>query len=452
MSDPFFKNGIPDNYSTIDSFFDRYSRASAKELDLLSSEFSRMSSEEIVRVDTHLLANKKCDASLLSLICDALPPIHALDMHALGLLLLESYKNFITGKYIQEDFELNTAKLINGYRPANPDVLLSNLASEFSSGLSFVNAKDKKNEALTLKSDAMDKAYAKQLRMSMADAVTENMVNGLCFVSMPLTMDAMVDRMISSSDIYGLRKVIGSLYKTGSLTPAYIDVFRKYLDDEDILEVCRVSSSHQVSLKSTYVMNTVYGEHAIFDEDRLTRIQGIIERGSFPTPLDVIHDPLFDSEKLRPLSKLIVDNLEKIYEIHSASATFKQHLLHFACRQGQAERALACELGKLITPLRRIDSMDKIDEMSLCGLVNRVHELYVESAGSDYELEYVGILHLLSTTTLESAATILKEVNGKIVSDYIDQYIDPSDKSRRQEIMKLYPQAKSRILENDLGL
>lgn len=453
MTKLFFDEGVPHSRDQALVFFERYENASPADLIMLQSEFEFMSSEDICAVERFLLANPRTDGRLITLICDGLPKINDLDEEAISYLLFESYKCYAAGKYDQDTFEKNTIKLIDGYWPDTPRPKLGFIHGCINSGNLADTSGVKKATSLSA-SHALDKSLADQLLRSFAigdryPTEIADMTASLESAILPLSLAALIDVLLSEANTLLVIDLFQRLVREDALDAAYIDVFASKIGHDFVISVTR-DTSFSSSVKSANNIYGKYGESPFFDDEQKSIFDIMIDSGRAPSSLEMILSEYFDKDKFSKTSKYIVDNISGLYQCGIADK-FRVGLMNFGIENGASSKVLLCEISRIGKILNKSIGFDS-SGLDANGIISKIMVEFYDPAGQYVEIEYLSLMELLSKVGLDRAHNVLKDVDGRLISDFMRTHIDQSDRMLKKEILKLYPQAKGRVLEDDLGL
>lgn len=453
MTNSFFDDGVPCSRDEALVFFERYENASAADLIKLQSEFEFMSSRDICNVDRFLLANPRCDGRLTTIICAGLPKINDLDEEAIGYLMLESYKNYAADKYDQATFEMNMGKLIDGYWPDNPRTTLGFIHGCINSG-NLADASGVKKTKILSMGPHLDRSIADQLLRSfvVGDMYAKdvgNMTASLASALMPQSLGALIDVIISEGDTLLARDLFQRLVKEDALAVDYIDMFASKLGHDFVITVANESSFHKSAISANNIAGK-YGEAVLFDLKTAALFDNLIESGKVPSTLELILTDEFDKSKFPVMMKYLADNISNLYGCF-LSDRFRLGLRKFGADNDLSPEVLSAEILRLCKTLKISADMD-LTAFNSSYIADRISREYHNPQGRYVEVEYLGLVEIIKSVGLEKSHGVLSSVDGRLITDVMSEVIAPSDTHEKKRMLKLYPQAKASVLENDLGL
>lgn len=448
---PFFDNGVPKSLEDAKAFFDRYEEASPLELSGLSKEFEFVSSQDICLVDEFLFSSSRTDGRLTTLICEGLPPIHDLDEQALGYLLYESYKCFASGKYDQGSFEKNMVKVINGYWPDHPTPLLRRMGSYISSG-NLVLPKGVSQERILVVGEGLDKSLADQLHLSRraecdyvndAGDISYSLSKALLPISLAAVIESLDGNHLLAMDLFQ------RLVRWDSINTEYLSVFERTNGRDFVLSAIR-SISYSVSPFSMTAISDIYGESSLFNDGDFSGFGESLDRKILPSSFIPLISNKIDQSRFPVLTDYVKSNFDKVYRCQVKSET-KLRLVEFAVRNGLGIDVLSIEVEMARLTVNR-DYLPIIEDLGVSRTLDAISVKYHSSGGVEAQSEYLSIIDILLRIEIQNAHEVLRSVDGRLITDIMDNYLDSVDHDFKKRIMKMYPQTKSFVLESDLGL
>ncbi|MBI6882595.1 hypothetical protein [Pseudomonas putida] len=444
--------GIPNNFDESKLFFDAYSDAGVDELLEFQAEFEFVSSIDTYKIEKYLFSNSRADGRLITLICNGLPKINSLDEEAIGYLLFESYKCYASGKYDQKSFEENAIKLIAGYWPDSPKPKLATFKDYIQSGNLADASGIKKSRILEVGND-LDKSIADQLyRSFVVDgnyvSIIQQMCSSLLVAKLPLSLKALLD-IVVADDLYLATDIFQRLLHQDGLHPEYIECFSDKLGHDFILTSIR-NTSYSDSYRSSVNIVEKYGETPLFSDEESEIFDLTISSGFVPGSINIILNDGFDSSKFPALSNYIIKNICDLYKC-ALTDKLKAGLQKFGLNHGAGLDVLYGEAYKLGHKLRVKTGMD-LDENSAISVINSVSKEHQDPKGIYLEPEYLELLEIVGLVGLENAYEVLSKVSMGFVSDAMANASSKIDQEMKRKLLKLYPEARGRVLDNDMGL
>lgn len=453
MTNSFFRHGIPQSWGCAAGFFEEYEKASPAELMSLQAEFEFMDSAAICHIDRYLLSSPRCDGRLTTIICSGLPKINNLDEEAIGYLMLESYKNYAADKYDQDSFEMNMVKLIDGYWPDKPRTMLGSIHGCINSG-NLADASGVKKTKSLLMGKPLDRSIADQLRRSFVigerySTDVANMTASLASAIMPQSLQALLDVIMAEGDTLMARDLFQRLVREDALFGDYIDSFADKIGHDFVLSVVKDTSFSKSAISANNIADK-YGESALFDQNEASIFDVVIESGSVPATLELILQKDFDRSKFPFMTKYLTDNISNLYEC-TLTDRFRAGLKAFGISNGCHSDVLSCEIYRLTRSLKNSTDMD-LSPFNSSYIADKISREHHNPKGQYVEIEYLTLKDLVKEVGLENSVKVLKSVDGKLISDVMSEVIDQTDIHSKKRLLKMYPQAKGSVLENDLGL
>lgn len=239
------------------------------------------------------------------------------------------------------------------------------------------------------------------------------------------------------------------MVREDALQSCYIESFANKLGHEFVLSVTK-DTSFCKSILSANNISAKYGEAAIFDSNEARIFDVVIESGSVPATLELILFREFDKTRFPAMTNYISENISNLYACKSTDR-FILGLKSFGIANNRQSEVLTCEIYRLTKSLKQSADMD-LTAFNSHFIASRISREYHNPSGQYVEVEYLKLKEIVKEVGLEKSHEIIKDIDGKFISDVMSEVLDQTDIHAKKVILKLYPQAKGSVLENDLGL
>lgn len=298
---------------------------------------------------------------------------------------------------------------------------------------------------------AVDKAFARQIvARSHADTSLDDQTRSrhqwlsLCIFELPETLSAYIRAKIITGDAVHLIPMVGEMAFKNLLSDKYIEATRSIVGDDFFLKSCKRDLAAAFNMSSTLQLTKLYGEAAVHDPEFLNGLQWTFPAG-VPDYIKRFSAIGFNEEKLPLLAQYALKRMNDI--LKSPPDGFRDTDLEvnfcaMAGRMGKGKEAL----HRLAQVLASRD--DDIRQPS------RIFEAILErqsnpAVSSREKGAYILLVKAIGKLGLETLQAVAPDVSGAFIADVLGSLAEPPSK---REIFRLFPHAKGRVLELELGL
>lgn len=241
-------------------------------------------------------------------------------------------------------------------------------------------------------------------------------------------------------------QLVGDLVSSDKLSDSYIAVVRRVIGDDQLVRVANHFKEERQGIKSIAKLSRIFGEAVFHHEEFLDDLHDRQESGLIPEYLSKFQAMGFDELTFPLLAGFLVDNLSVGlgFDPDRVDMRYAVELSGLAARSGHGDQALRAHLIAVAGAIGLTGMTDP------SWIVNGACLLSKSNQQSTIHLQaHSNILNVLAKVGLESLSRVAPDVKAEVVMDFLEKR--PSSLSKR-EVMKLFPQTKRIILENDLGL
>lgn len=298
---------------------------------------------------------------------------------------------------------------------------------------------------------AVDKAFARQIvarshaGTSLDDQTrSRNQWISLCIFELPETLDAYIRAKIVAGDAVHLIPMVGEMAFKNLLSDKYIEITRSIVGDDFFLKACKRDLAAALSMSSTLQLTNLYGEAAVHDSEFLSGLQWTFPTG-VPDYIKRFSAIGFNEEKLPLLAQYTLKRMNDILKNPPdglRNTDFEVNFCAMAGRMGKGKAALHRLAQVLASHDDDIRQPSRIFEAILDRQSNPAVSLREKGA---YKL----LVKAIGKLGLETLQAVAPDVSGEFVADVLDSLAEPPSKC---EIFRLFPHAKGRVLEFELGL
>jgi hypothetical protein len=196
----------------------------------------------------------------------------------------------------------------------------------------------------------------------------------------------------------------------------------------------------------------MYGELALFKPEDALSYDVMLGKKNAPPFLRIVFAKNFDSSKFPDLVSYAKNNIIDILNCN-IDKDFTNGIIEFGIKNGAGDKIIRAETIRVCSSL----TGPKGDEWHLNSseapiFINKICNIYHETKRISLVYEYVCLVEIIKKTGFDCEYDVLKGVVGKLLAEAMEGHPGFSTPATKRKMLKMYPQAKSRILENDLGL
>lgn len=434
----FFPGGVlPESADELYNFVEKAGKLTPDGLAILADEVKSLLPYQIERFCQTVLPMLSTE-SLLAVIFLSPEVIREMPGHT----ITKAFSTLYTKKYdcyIRKEFFEQSLQILATHSPGSLSLLRDFMGQHH----------DKGDRAEWFLSPDADRAFAKQIVAQSASGLpsqgdARKQWEGLCMFELPETLGAFIQAKIVTGEAAQLIGLIGEMAYKNVLSDKYIAVVRKIVGDDFFLRSCKNDLPKQHGLLSTLQLAGIYGEAAIHDEEFLKGLHWG-PNSDVPEYIKQFAKMYFSEQKLPLLANYVVSKMDCALKTPPDGARdieFEVRFCDLAGRLGQGEKALH-RVAQLVRPpdsdLRQPSRIfeEILEKQSAPAASRREQSAYSLAARA------VGKLGL------ETLHKVAPDVSGRFVVDVLGGM---QTELTTREIMKLFPQAKGDLLENDLGM
>lgn len=443
----FFRQGrIPTGDHDAEAFVRRVSSLSDGELKNLALEIDALDGIHLHQFFHHVLS-KVTSPDVLSLVYFSSPAISNMN-YWLVCDHLELLQKLFESKVVgQNFFESAASSLI---RRASVST-----GRTFLPCISYMFRPKESLEEVTFHPLAgeLDEALAKNISRSMSSGELyfddfEKTCAAFRRVSLPKSFSTLLQGKLDCGTRGDAKAIVRDMFMRNCLQPDYIKSARDILGDDSFVRLCLESLDGGRAIESIVKLSEIMGESTFHTPEILGSLAWSAESESPPKYIQQFRKLGFCESKLPILAGFVCDNIGKSTFLtgkNTEQIGFVIDVLSLAVRMGKSREAL---LG-FVSNIQKTFGMD--DEQSPSTAINSITELRHSKGRKSVAaircysvlvtaIEILGI-HELHGVAPDAPASLIIDVvaGGKI------------NLSSRQ-LSKMFPHAKGRIIENDLGM
>lgn len=298
-------------------------------------------------------------------------------------------------------------------------------------------------------SDAADKGFARQIVAQSAAGPEDYRIASRQWTSLrrfelPETLGAYLKAKIVTGYASDLINLVGEMARDNLLSDKYIKVVRDIVGDDFFLKSCKSELDRAYGLYTTLQLAPIYGEAAIHDAGFLGGLQWGLN-SDVPEYIKQFGQINFNEVKLPLLADYVVSKMNHMLKAAPdgiKDVDLQVRFCNLAGRLGKGDKALHRLAQILSPPDSDLRQPSRIFEAVLANQSSPAASLREEAA---YNL----LAKSISKLGLETLQRVAPDVSGRFVVDVLNWV--HTDLNTR-EIIRLFPQAKGGLLENDLGL
>lgn len=446
MSQPLLLN-ISSDVNEIADLITRLELASSEELAQLADQIEAFSESDLIRFVDNVLVYTM-DVNLLSMVYDSPVIIGKIGASTVVKLYTDLYMLHQELVISEAAYQRLAASLITHYPNKRNLNFLKDLHS-----IVMANANGKVPPQHN-PGAAFDQAMARQVEGAPYKSTEElfKSWDSLRAVELPKTLEVFVRQMLADSDVDQVRNLVIEFYQLDKLPDSYIDVFRRVLGDDVFFELCfQANSRGDICLSSAAKIVPLAGEKVFHNNEFFSSLKDQIEGPYQSRYIKAFANIDCDDQAFPILAGFVLDNLRLVLKDSLMLTRLDTTLpvVRLAHRHGLSDHALECVIESARIKIGR-ELQDNSIAMSLTELIDSLtqnsFELYPEA---QLAAMYERLRDVIEVVGLECLKRVIPEVDHRLVQSLMGR--GRTDLSRSQ-VMKLFPQIKGPVLEDELGL
>lgn len=264
-------------------------------------------------------------------------------------------------------------------------------------------------------------------------------------MELPATLEVYL-RAMRAVKIDSASELVADLVMADRLPDSYIEVARRVLGDELLVQVANNSKHNLRGIRSIANLAPVFGEAEFHHPEFLEEMEDQLATGQIPDYLTKFHEIGFDDDRFPVLADFLVQhmNLAITFDPDQKDMRFSSDLVGLASRRGFGADALTMSLKALAPTLGSSADDSVTDVLNTAFSVSKSRTKTIARIQA-----YSHLLNVVSKVGLETLRELAPSVRYGLVMDVVEKR--PVQMTNK-ELMRLFPQTKGAILENDLGL
>lgn len=440
-------SAIPLNRSDASRFFSAFAGATDQQLlhvqlliDTLPAEMASTFVEEVMPI---------CfDERFLSMVCESKRFSMKLTTPYV-VSLLRNLTSKAQALLIDEDFHEKLASaLLRGFGGADKDSLLPHIVG-------IVGASVPGDHQVKLGS-TFDEALSIHVRNTPYRSRDEIRLSwkALQAHELPSTLETFSAQLIAGGEYGYIEIYIVDAFKSDSFPSSYVDLFRRTLGEDVVISLC--AEAHRVfdvPFSSVQKIMSWAGEQPFHTEKFLAAQQKALRgKGAGRTAYldgfsiagaDEVRFPVFSSFALQNMKSILREPREL------ADNKYIVPVMTMAARCGKGRQALKFMMDGMMR--RNLSTfIDGLDDAKPDEVVQHMSQSVEGSMPRASVMAHWSLLlRTVEALGLETLKEVIPDVDGLFIQRFLESKETPLSKG---VVLKMFPQAKRAVLENDLGL
>lgn len=405
----------------------------------IKSELSSRSAHSFSVLSDRILkiSNSK---KLYNIFMDSIPEQHAFQSGNLVELFTTSFY-FLQCETIDKlDFQRSLVKLIDGIGeerglPSNNAFYVVSRAIHLMYGFTKGN----------LGFELLDDCLCRHAKRFQGEFFEHNFINAMPMIAVSMHLPKLLHACASWYKDIGKTSsaagMIERLMMAGKVTSDHLQVFSEVFASDELDDIYERAVMFRPSLENLTPYIEFFGEERLFTPKALGKLADFFEQGTVPSLFKIIEQPAFDPAKFPFFVDYTIKVGPRIYELlDSFNEERRPALRNLFIEKGLGSDVFELEKGFWKKQLSQAvqDSVGDDAAKILDALkTNRVFE-YEKAL---LAVKEIGVLKV---------APSLTGLNRRVLKDFLKGSEMGMDEKR--QFMKAFPQARSQILEDDLGL
>jgi hypothetical protein len=422
-------------------------RASPEEIALLTPQIEAFTESELIRFAENVIDFTK-DENLLSMVYESPAVISRIGFSTVTKLYGQLYSLHQASMISPDGYQRLAASLISHY----PNKRNLNLLKE----LQPIIASDDYGRIMPLHNPgaAFDEAMAKHV-MDAPCRSTEELFkswDSLRVVELPKSLEVFVRQMLADSEAEQVSNLVVEFFQQYRLPDSYIDVFRRVLGDDVFFGLCaKANEGSGACLAAAAKIVPLAGEEIFHGPEFLAGIKSQIDGPNPSSYLRKFADFNCDESVFPILASFVLSNLPLVLKdsLTLLRLGSTMPVVRFAHRQGLGDQVLECAIESA-----RVKICKGLQEdphgMSLAELVKGLTQsLFDPNPDAQLQAMYERLQDIVEVVGLETVKRVIPDVDYRFIQYFMD--------TRKTELgphqmMRMFPQIRGAILEDELGL
>lgn len=434
----FFPRGAVPCRSRMELFFQQVSQLRPRDEIYLAKAIAGLSPSKLADFASRVIPDSKDERLLRHFFQN--PGVHRkMDLDAISLYLRVIREMEFRGSVTRDFYEEMATSLVQGY--SNGGSILSCIYEAEFAATQMRVAKEFNKPDFDL---ALSRHIAAADLTRQGEANFVRSWSALQIIELPATLEAYLVAC-NANNRFAAEQLTAQLVSTRTLPKSYIGVFRRVLGDETFIQVVKRSLDRPKGIDAVADLTPIFGEAAFHDESFLARLRIQLEAGEVPVYLSKFRAMGFDEARLPLLAAFMLEymGLAITFNPENVDMGFAVELAGLARRKGFGVNALSVYIQAIAT------AFDLPTEAQAVDIVNNAYQASRAKEFGTHRKVYGDLLRVVTQVGLESLQVVAPGVNAGFVMECLEK--QPSALTKR-EIMRMFPQTKGSMLENDLGL
>lgn len=308
----------------------------------------------------------------------------------------------------------------------------------------------------TVQGNQLDQAVAANVEEMLKETLTHNdslyCINGLMCFELPTALGVLLRYEIERGEAEVSVNMVNHLFKEDKLSERYIEVCRRVLGDEQFLSICdgqmqkalQGGPANHNRICSVAKLASIFGEAVFHSPQFLENLFNQDGDGHVPRYISSLNAHGLYAFDFPLIRAFMVENLERLIFFKPSNTNelgLTRDLLALSHKEGVGAEAL-----KLL--LQRMGDLTG-GEASDDPAAVLIESLYDAPTPSERSRGNALLHHVVEIVGLNTLHAVVPDVGTNFLSEFIETK-KPS--MGAVEIMRLFPQMKGRVLEDQLGL
>lgn len=264
-------------------------------------------------------------------------------------------------------------------------------------------------------------------------------------IELPITFEAYLKGLTARYGAGAPQTLIREFVLEDKLTPSYIEVCRRVIGDDALVQLACDHSTSKLAINSIAKLAPIFGESAFHPPGFIQALETAVISNEVPDYLLKFQKLGLDEKSLPLLADMLLSNLKKAvrFDPDRFAMSFASDVAGLANRLGRGAEALQYTLDEVRGAL----GAEPTD--SLTAIINKGFSERRKFQSTLQTQAYSHLVNVVAKVGLNELREIAPDANGDFILECIESRSIPINK---MTVMRMFPQTKGRILENDLGL
>lgn len=303
---------------------------------------------------------------------------------------------------------------------------------------------------------SLDQALSSHIRSTpyMEKSQIKASLSAFKAVELPEALGVFTGQLMASGELGYLKEYIVDAFRKNTLPDSYVKVFRGILQDDVVLGLCvDTHAVFDVPFASIAKIVTWAGEEPFLTEAHLEKVKKALrgKDGNRTERIDQFAIAGADEIRFPIMASFVMQNLKSILREPRDVTNFKYivPIMGMASRMGHGKQALKLMMEGMMK--RSLATMvDDIDNLKPTAVANMMRQLHVDSKATSVVWTHLILLqNSVEAVGLDTLHQVMPDIDGAFVVKFLETH---KTELSRNAVLKLFPQAKRFVLENDLGL